>query len=57
MWIPADVVLVASFPSNRRFFNEIIACVVLRIVLQDNAFFAFEVQFSVPGSGSAYVLD
>ena len=37
MWIPADVVLVARFPSNRRYFDEIVAWVVLRIFLQGNA--------------------
>ena len=26
LWIPADVVFVARFVSNRRIFNEIVAC-------------------------------
>ena len=37
VWIPADIVLVTRFPSNCRFFNEIVACVVSRIVLQGYA--------------------
>ena len=33
VWVPADVDFVARFPPNRRFFNEIVAC-LSRIVLR-----------------------
>ena len=42
MWVPVDVVLGARFPSNGRFSNEIVACVVSRFVLQGNATCEFE---------------
>ena len=43
MWVPADVILVARFPSNGRFSNEIVACVVSRFVLQGDATCEFEI--------------
>ena len=42
MWVPADVVLVSRFPSNGRFSNEIVGCVVSRFVLQGDATCEFE---------------
>ena len=57
VWIPADVVLVTRFPSNCQFFNEMVACVVSRIVLQGYASCEFETRTLNPERVSHFLAD